>query len=53
MKQIILLYSTTDRYTIKICNRIKKIIEKKDNAFFSVNIVAKKVNKNTPETNPY
>lgn len=99
-----MLYSTTDNYTIKICNRIKKIIEqndnmvtllsidaedinlsqfdsiiigasirygkhnkkvyefihanqevleKKENAFFSVNIVARKPHKNTPETNPY
>lgn len=104
IKQIIIIYSTTDNYTVKICNRIKNIIEergntvtllsidskhveldkfdkiiigasirygkhnkkvynfinknqeileKKDNAFFSVNIVARKVNKNTPETNPY
>jgi menaquinone-dependent protoporphyrinogen oxidase len=102
--KIIILYSTTDNYTIKICNKIKDIIELKDNtvtllsidsqkikltefdyiiigasirygkhnkkvykfihenqevlenkknAFFSVNIVARKANKNTPETNPY
>ena len=102
--KIIILYSTTDNYTIKICNNIKNIIEEnnntvvllpidnerinlrefdtivigasirygkhnkevyqfikenqqilenKSNAFFSVNIVARKPNKNTPETNPY
>ena len=100
----LILYSTTDNYTIKICKHIKNIIELKnnnvtllaidsekikltefdniiigasirygkhnkkvyefinehqevlenrENAFFSVNIVARKPNKNTPETNPY
>lgn len=104
MAKIIMLYSTTDNYTIKICNKIKEIIEQnkhnvillpitneevninefdqiiigasirygkhnkevykfikknqqilenKSNAFFSVNIVARKPLKNTPETNPY
>jgi len=104
MEKIIILYSTTDNYTIKICYKIKEIIEQNDNrvtllsidseqielykfdkviigasirygkhnkkvyefiknnqevleskinAFFSVNIVARKPNKNTPETNPY
>ena len=104
IKKIIILYSTTDNYTIKICNKIKDLIQEKDNsvtllsidsekielnqfdkiiigasirygkhnknvyefiknnqevledkvnAFFSVNIVARKPNKNTPETNPY
>jgi menaquinone-dependent protoporphyrinogen oxidase len=28
-------------------------LESKKNAFFSVNIVARKPNKNTPQTNPY
>ena len=31
----------------------KKIIETKENAFFSVNAVARKPEKNQPETNPY
>ena len=31
----------------------KKILEKKRSAFFSVNVVARKPEKNTPETNPY
>ena len=31
----------------------KKIIESKENAFFSVNAVARKPEKNQPETNPY
>ena len=31
----------------------KKILDKKKNAFFSVNVVARKKEKNTPNTNPY
>ena len=31
----------------------KDILEKKDTAFFTVNVVARKIEKNTPETNPY
>ena len=31
----------------------KKILEKKKNAFFSVNVVARKPEKSTPKTNPY
>lgn len=31
----------------------KKILELKKNAFFSVNVVARKKEKSTPETNPY
>ena len=31
----------------------KKILEKKFTAFFTVNVVARKENKNTPNTNPY
>ena len=31
----------------------KKILEKKRSAFFSVNVVARKPEKNTPKTNPY
>ena len=30
-----------------------EILNSKDNAFFSVNVVARKPNKNTPNTNPY
>ena len=33
--------------------RNRHILQRKPNAFFSVNIVARKPNKNTPETNPY
>tara|TARA_Y100001935_G_scaffold56519_1_gene47214 strand:- start:20 stop:541 length:522 start_codon:yes stop_codon:yes gene_type:complete len=31
----------------------KDILEKKKSAFFSVNVVARKTEKNTPDTNPY
>ncbi len=104
MANIIIIYSTTDNYTVKICNKIKDRVEKADNtvtlvsiddqienlqefdkiiigasirygkhnksvykfieenqqilesvpsAFFSVNIVARKPEKNRPDTNPY
>lgn len=105
MSRILLLYSTTDGHTVKICNRLQQVIEQqphqvtlasvkdshgvelssfdkivigasirygkhsplvidfikrnaqlldsKSNAFFSVNIVARKPEKNTPDTNPY
>lgn len=33
--------------------RHRTLLEEKVNAFFSVNLVARKPNKNTPETNPY
>lgn len=105
MAHILILYSSTDGHTVKICNRLKQVIEQnknnvllasvegcsqldfqsfdkivlgasirygkhrpqvfdfinsnlalldsKPNAFFSVNIVARKPEKNRPETNPY
>lgn len=105
MAKVLLLYSTTDGHTLKICQRLKQVIESdssqvtlapvetfrqldlpffdkivlgasirygkhrpevfefiernrelldsKSNAFFSVNIVARKPEKNRPETNPY
>ncbi len=31
----------------------KSILDRKDSSFFSVNVVARKSEKNTPETNPY
>ena len=34
-------------------NRYQSLLEQKNNAFFSVNIVARKPEKNRPETNPY
>ncbi len=105
MKNIVIIYSTTDGHTREICSRLLKIIEQdghqvtlipiedasevelnkfnkivigasirygkhskkiyefisnnqklldeKPNAFFSVNVVARKPDKNRPETNPY
>ena len=105
MANILIIYSTTDGHTIKICHRLQDVIEQqahqvkmvsiqnepqvdvaafdkivigasirygkhspliidfikkneqilseKSNAFFSVNVVARKPNKNQPETNPY
>ena len=104
MKNILVLYSTTDGHTLTICKRIKnylnqianinlislinykkeelenydiiiigasirygkhnpkvkefvinniQLLKNKQNAFFTVNVVARKTNKNTPETNPY
>ncbi len=105
MANILILYSTTDGHTRKICQRLKQAIEQqthqvtvvsiddaatvdlnsfdkivlgasirygkhhqqvyafikekqhildsKPNAFFTVNVVARKADKNQPETNPY
>ena len=105
MANILILFSSTDGHTIKICQRLKQVIEKhahrvtlvavvdarqedlpafdkivigasirygkhnrhvfdfidsnrqlldsRPNAFFSVNIVARKPEKNLPQTNPY
>jgi menaquinone-dependent protoporphyrinogen oxidase len=105
MAKILILYSSTDGHTRKICNRLQQVIEQqghqvtlvsvrdephvdlqpfdkivigasirygkhsplvvdfinsneplldsKSSAFFSVNIVARKPQKNRPETNPY
>ena len=44
------------KHNKKVFDFIEKnlnIIEQKKNAFFSVNVVARKNEKNTPETNPY
>jgi menaquinone-dependent protoporphyrinogen oxidase len=105
MTKILLVYSTTDGHTIRICQRIQRVLEeqahdvtlisvvdcqvadlqrfdkivigasirygkhsplvvdfvsanreildRKPNAFFSVNVVARKPEKNQPDTNPY
>ncbi len=37
----------------KFIRKNKDYLDKRNNAFFSVNVVARKSNKNTPETNPY
>ena len=103
MANILIIYSTTDGHTLKICERIRQVVEQQNhdvtlrpvdaeidiepfekivigasirygkhqrlvydfikanramleahpNALFSVNVVARKPEKNTPETNPY
>jgi menaquinone-dependent protoporphyrinogen oxidase len=105
MAHILILYSTTDGHTLKICRHLRRVIEQhshqvtmksvdeepgidiapfdkvvvgarirygkhtpqvfafarthrqaldaKPNAFFTVNVVARKPEKNSPETNPY
>lgn len=105
MARLLILYSTTDGHTLKICHRLQEVIEEAGhdtelvavgdagnldlasfdkivigasirygkhsrevtelihrhrallestpNAFFSVNLVARKPNRNQPETNPY
>tara|TARA_Y100000591_G_C21481861_1_gene520876 strand:- start:39 stop:563 length:525 start_codon:yes stop_codon:yes gene_type:complete len=37
----------------KFINLNKEILDKKESVFFSVNVVARKPEKNTPDTNPY
>ena len=44
------------KHNSKVTNFVKKninFLQKKKNAFFSVNVVARKKGKDTPETNPY
>jgi menaquinone-dependent protoporphyrinogen oxidase len=105
MAQVLILYSTTDGHTLKICRHLLQVVEQcghsvtlksldenphldiapfdkvvvgarirygkhtpqvfqfaqahkqaldaRPNAFFTVNVVARKPGKNTPETNPY
>ncbi|MFU8895786.1 MAG: menaquinone-dependent protoporphyrinogen IX dehydrogenase [Gammaproteobacteria bacterium] len=38
---------------MEFINRHQAVLEEKPNGFFSVNLVARKAHKNTPETNPY
>ncbi len=40
-------------YVIEFINRNVQLLTSKPGAFFSVNVTARKPNKNTPETNPY
>ena len=46
-------YGRYNSLVLKFVNNNLKILQKKYCAFFSVNVVARKDNKNTPETNPY
>ena len=46
-------YGKHNKNLYKFISSNKKTLEKKKSAFFSVNVVARKPEKNTPETNPY
>ena len=46
-------YGKHNRKVFDFIEKNLNIIEEKKNAFFSVNVVARKNEKNTPETNPY
>ncbi|MCI5123881.1 MAG: menaquinone-dependent protoporphyrinogen IX dehydrogenase [Candidatus Electrothrix sp. AR5] len=46
-------YGKHSKQTYEFIKDNQEILEGKANAFFSVNVVARKSNKNTPETNPY
>ena len=46
-------YGKHSKELYKFVNLNKNILEQKKSAFFSVNVVARKPEKNTPETNPY
>ena len=46
-------YGKHSKELYKFINLNKKILDQKKNAFFSVNVVARKPEKNTAKTNPY
>ena len=46
-------YGKHNKNLYKFISLNKEILKKKRSAFFSVNVVARKPGKNTPETNPY
>jgi len=46
-------YGNHKRDVFNLIKKNKKILEYKKSAFFSVNVVARKIEKSTPETNPY
>ena len=46
-------YGKHDRQVYRFVERHRKALESRPNAFFSVNVVARKPEKRTPETNPY
>ena len=46
-------YGKHSKNLYKFISSNKETLEKKKTAFFSVNVVARKPEKNTPETNPY
>ena len=46
-------YGKHSKKLYKFITLNKNILDKKQSIFFSVNVVARKIEKNTPETNPY
>ena len=46
-------YGKHSKKTYEFITENEKILDQKPNAFFSVNVVARKPDKNRPETNPY
>ena len=46
-------YGKHNKKTYAFVKKNKDLLEKKKTVFFSVNVVARKTNKNTPDTNPY
>ncbi len=46
-------YGKHSKNLYKFINLNKEILEQKNSAFFSVNVVARKPEKNAPDTNPY
>ena len=46
-------YGKHSRELYKFIKLNKRILDQKQSVFFSVNVVARKFEKNTPETNPY
>lgn len=46
-------YGKHNAKVYKFINQYSEILDQKSNAFFSVNVVARKPDKNQPDTNPY
>ena len=46
-------YGRHSRELYKFIDQNKKILDQKESVFFSVNVVARKPDKNSPDTNPY
>lgn len=46
-------YGKHSPQVVELINENKELLDSKPNAFFSVNVVARKPDKNQPETNPY
>ena len=46
-------YGKHNQKVFEFVKNYKDILDKKETAFFTVNVVARKKEKNTPETNPY